>query len=156
MIIEVSKIESYPCLKPLSKFDDIKSMTLNLIIRVIYNIDIWPWPWRRYSNWSDRHIPPPLIKRSPQALPLAGDSLSVPRVGHGTICNGMGEILTDQTGIRIRPPSISSQVLYQLRYLTPVFEPVWPSHIIINYRIIFLEWSYNFIRLDKFCNTEKL
>lgn len=45
MINEVSKIKSYPCLKPLSKFDDIKLLTLNLIIRVIYNIDVWPWPW---------------------------------------------------------------------------------------------------------------
>lgn len=60
MIIEVSKIESYPCIvwRP-SKFDDIKLMTLNLIIRVIYNIDVWPWPWFdviKYDVLLIRHV----------------------------------------------------------------------------------------------------
>lgn len=38
---------------------------------------------------------------------------------------GMGEIKTDQTGIQTLAPCISSQLLYELRYLAPVFKPVY-------------------------------
>lgn len=39
----------------------------------------------------------------------------------------IGEIVKDQTVIQTQAPLISCQVLYQLRYLVPVFEPVWLS-----------------------------
>lgn len=39
-------------------------------------------------------------------------------------CKGMGEIKTDQTGIQTWALCISSQLLYELRYLAPVFKPV--------------------------------
>lgn len=37
---------------------------------------------------------------------------------------GMGEIKTDQTGIQTLAPCISSQLLYELRYLAQVYKPV--------------------------------
>lgn len=63
-----------------------------------------------------------------QSSSPAGVNLSVPGVGNGPKYSGMGEIMMVQTGIPTRAPWISGQVLYQLSYLEPVFEQVWPSH----------------------------
>lgn len=40
------------------------------------------------------------------------------KITSGLVCNGMGEVMTDKTGIRIRAPWISSLVLYQLSYIS--------------------------------------
>lgn len=43
-------------------------------------------------------------------------------------CNGMGDKMTDQTGIRTRATWIFIHVIYQLNYLAQVFPQAWPSH----------------------------
>lgn len=59
------------------------------------------------------------------------------------ICKRVNEIMTNQIGIRTRALWMSSQVLYQLSYLRPVFEPVWRSHII--YFIYYLQINYKHV-----------
>lgn len=69
-------------------------------------------------NWS-------LPSWNTQVLPLAG-----------TKCNGMREVMTDQTRIKLSPGPyswISSKVLYHLSYLALVFKPVWPSHAYLRH-----------------------
>lgn len=56
-------------------------------------------------------------------------------------CNRMGEILTDQTGIRCQALWISNQVLYQLNYLVPVFKPLWLSYSSSLNDHFLLKWS---------------
>lgn len=43
-----------------------------------------------------------------------------------TKCNGMGKKMKEQTGIWTQAPLISTQVLYQLDYLAPVFKSTRP------------------------------
>lgn len=72
----------------------------------------------------------------PRFLPLARVNLSVPVVGQGTKCNGMGEMCWTRPGFQPRPPQFLIQVLYYWSmtylYLVQVHGLVWGVELLLT------------------------